>query len=204
MDITNVRFLKSSAKVVDCPDPVFPEYAFAGRSNSGKSSLINMITDRKKLAAISSIPGKTRLINHFLVNESWYLADLPGYGYARISNKIRKSFPMMIKEYLLRRQNLACLFLLIDSRHDPLKNDLEILEWLGVNRIPFVIVFTKTDKVTSSKIDNNIERYRKKLLDTWEYLPPLFKSSSVNNEGRDKILGFIEETNNVYTSGKSR
>lgn len=200
MEITDVQFVKSSPSVSGCPKPVFPEYAFAGRSNCGKSSLINMIAGKKKIASTSAVPGKTRLINHFIVDDSWYLVDLPGYGYARLPGKMRQSFPSMMKNYLLTRENLACLFLLVDCRHEPLKNDLEIMEWLGVNNIPFVIVFTKTDKLTSSGLIANIDKYGKTLLQTWERLPAFFKTSAMKNEGRDEILNFIGDTNKVFNS----
>ena len=200
MEIAEVKFIKSSPTVADCPKPVFPEYAFAGRSNSGKSSLLNMIAGRKKVASISSTPGKTRLINHFMVNDSWYMVDLPGYGYARVSGKTRQLFPVMMKEYLLNRQNLACLFLLVDCRHEPLKNDIEVMEWLGMNHIPFVIVFTKTDKLSVSGLHSKMQKYSNRLLESWETLPLLFKSSALKNEGRNEILRFIEDTNKVFNT----
>jgi GTP-binding protein len=200
MDITDVRFIKSSASVNDCPAPSYPEYAFAGRSNSGKSSLINMITDRVKLAKTSATPGKTRLINHFLVNGTWYLVDLPGYGYAKVAGSMRRTFPLLMKEYLQTRENLACLFLLVDSRHEPLSNDLAMIEWLGQNKIPFVLVFTKADKVSPAALDSNIGKYNRKMLESWESVPPVFRTSSLKHSGRAEILDFIGMTNSTYNS----
>ena len=198
MNITEVKFIKSSSDPTECPKPAFPEYAFAGRSNSGKSSLINMLVSQKKLAKVSSTPGKTRLINHFLVNGNWYLVDLPGYGYAKVAGNIRRTFPSIMKDYLIARKNLACLFLLVDSRREPLPNDLEAIEWLGVNKIPFVLVFTKADKVSANALNSHIAAYRKKMLERWESLPGIFTTSSVRNAGRDEILKFIENTNKVF------
>jgi GTP-binding protein len=198
MLITSAQFIKSSKVVNDCPKPDLPEYAFIGRSNVGKSSLINMITGVKKLAKTSTTPGKTQLINHFIINEEWYLADLPGYGYARISRETREKWEKMIRNFLLTRRNLLNTFILIDSRIEPQKSDLEFMEWLGVNGIPFTITFTKTDKLKRSEIIRNIESYKKELHERWEELPLMILTSSENKMGKDDILNFIEETNKVF------
>ncbi|HDR89064.1 MAG TPA: YihA family ribosome biogenesis GTP-binding protein [Bacteroidetes bacterium] len=195
MIIHSIRFTGSSADLAHLPPPDKPEYAFTGRSNVGKSSLINMLTGRKKLARISSTPGKTRIINHYLVNEQWYLVDLPGYGYAKTSKTNRTEWNMLLKQYLLKRPNLLSVFVLIDSRIPPQKNDLDFLEFLGMNQIPFCLVFTKTDKLSSQKLKIAIQEYKKGLLLVWETLPPWFVTSSVTRTGREEILGFIDETN---------
>lgn len=195
MHIKSATFIKSSSRYQDGPGSDKPEYAFTGRSNVGKSSLINMLTGRNKLAKTSSTPGKTKLINHFLINEQWYLVDLPGYGYAKVSKGERKMFRSIVENYLLYRENLALLFLLIDVRHKPLSNDLAFIEWLGVNGVPFALVFTKTDKLNSFQRMNNIEKYKIELFKTWEELPATFITSSVTNEGRDEILDYINQTN---------
>ena len=196
MKIKNVAFVKSSARLDQCPNADLPEYAFVGRSNVGKSSLINALTDRKKLALTSGKPGKTRLINHFIVNELWYLVDLPGYGYAKVSKKDREVFDQLIRTYLNNRLNLVCLFLLIDCRHAPLEADLEFMRWLGENAIPFVLVFTKGDKLSENKLETAINGYKEKLLEEWEELPQTFITSAENGMGKEEILGFIENTNN--------
>ncbi len=193
MVIKETQFLKSSKSVEACPSPNRPEFAFVGRSNVGKSSIINMLVGRKKLAKTSSTPGKTKLINHFLVNEEWHLVDLPGYGFARTSKKLRQELLALIYDYLLKRQNLVCLFVLIDCRHDPQQNDLSFLDWIGINHVPFVICFTKSDKLSRQKLDSNISSYQSELLKYWEYLPEIFITSSVNKTGRDEILDFIEQ-----------
>jgi GTP-binding protein len=198
MLITSAQFIKSSKVVNDCPKPDLPEYAFIGRSNVGKSSLINMITGVKKLAKTSTTPGKTQLINHFIINEEWYLADLPGYGYAKISRETREKWEKMIRNFLLTRRNLLNTFILIDSRIEPQKSDLEFMEWLGVNEIPFTITFTKTDKLKRSEIIRNIESYKKELRERWEELPLMILTSSENKMGKDDILNFIEETNKIF------
>ncbi len=185
----------SNTKVEKCPKPDKPEYAFIGRSNVGKSSLINMLVKSRSLAKISSKPGKTQLINHFLVNESWYLVDLPGYGYAQVPKTEREKWEKFVRQYILRRTNLYCLFVLVDSRHDPQPADLEFMEWLGISRIPFAIIFTKTDKLKPSELDENLARYREVLLQKWEELPPVFDTSSVSGDGREEILNFIEQVN---------
>lgn len=195
MEIKQVKFLVSNTKVEKCPKPDKPEYAFIGRSNVGKSSLINMLVKSRSMAKISSKPGKTQLINHFLVNESWYLVDLPGYGYAQVPKTEREKWEKFVRQYILRRTNLYCLFVLVDSRHDPQPADLEFMEWLGISRIPFAIIFTKTDKLKPSELDENLARYRAVLLQKWEELPPVFDTSSVSGDGREEILNFIEQVN---------
>ncbi len=189
--IKKTQFLKSSAGVDSCPVTGLPEFAFVGRSNVGKSSLINMLVGKSKMAKTSSTPGKTKLINHFLINEEWCLVDLPGYGYAKTSKKIRSELLTLIYSYLLKREDLQCLFLLIDCRLHPQQNDLKFLEWIGINHIPFVICFTKSDKLSKQKLATNIGSYTQKLLKFWEYLPEIFVVSAVNKTGRDEILGFI-------------
>ncbi len=195
MKIKSVSFVKSSAKLEQCPNDDKIEYAFVGRSNVGKSSLINLLTDKKKLALTSGNPGKTRLINHFIINNEWYLVDLPGYGYAKVSKKERSKFEGMIKNYLENRKNLTCLFLLVDIRHEPLDADLEFIQWLGKKGVPFVIVFTKSDKISNLVIEETIEKYNNILLETWEDLPRTFITSSAKKIGKEAILKFIEETN---------
>lgn len=195
MKIKSVSFVKSSAKLEQCPADNKIEYAFVGRSNVGKSSLINYLTDKKKLALTSGNPGKTRLINHFIINDSWHLVDLPGYGYAKVSKKERAKFEGMIKSYLEKRENLACLFLLIDIRHDPIEADLDFINWLGKKGVPFVLVYTKADKISAHEIDTYVNKYSNKLLETWESLPTIFITSSSQRIGKEDILSFIEETN---------
>ncbi len=197
MQIKSATFVKSSAKVSECPPTGMPEYAFVGRSNVGKSSLINMLVNRRKLAKTSVTPGRTRLINHFIINDQWYLVDLPGYGYAKVPLAQKKVFSKLINNYLLNRENLVCLFLLVDARHAPQPNDLEFMQWLGKNRIPFAIVFTKLDKLSENKQTKNIKVYKEELLKTWESLPPLFYTSAVAGIGKDELLQFIEHTNNT-------
>ncbi|NPA36987.1 MAG: YihA family ribosome biogenesis GTP-binding protein [Chlorobi bacterium] len=198
MQIKEARFIKSSQKTKDCPKPDKPEYAFIGRSNVGKSSLINMLTGRKKLAKISGTPGKTQLINHFLINNEWYLVDLPGYGYAKVSKSQRHKFGKLIEEYIFTRENLMCLFVLIDSRIPLQKSDLEFMLALGRKSIPFCIVFTKTDKLKKTTYDKHISSISDKLLEYWEELPPVFHTSSVSGKGRDEILSFIENINKKW------
>lgn len=180
-----------------CPKPVLPEYAFIGRSNVGKSSLINMLCQRKSLAKVSSTPGKTQLINHFQIDESWLLADLPGYGYAKVSKTKRTKFHNFTLDYLRNRENLMCTFVLIDSRLKPQAIDLEFFEFCGTKKIPFVIAFTKFDKLTLEEKEKNIAAYKEKLLESWNELPPIFLTSSVKSSGRDEILAFIEQTNTL-------
>lgn len=195
MEIKEAEFVISNTDVKKCPDDNRLEYAFIGRSNVGKSSLINMLTNRKGLAMTSSMPGKTVLINHFLINKEWYLVDLPGYGYAQRGKAGRESIRRIIDSYILKRETLTCLFVLIDSRHEPQKIDLEFMEWLGENGIPFVIVFTKIDKLSRSKCVGNINRYKEELLKTWEELPPVFETSSEKKLGKVEILDYIESVN---------
>ncbi len=191
MEVKTAKFLMSNSKVEQCPEPNLPEFAFIGRSNVGKSSLINMITNHKKLAKTSARPGKTQLINHFVINDNWYLVDLPGYGYAKVSKTQRNKFQAYISDYILKRQNLYCLFVLVDSRHEPQKIDLEFIEWLGEKEIPFSIIFTKADKLGKNKIASNVAFYRKQLLKQWEELPPLIVSSSETGMGKEEILDYI-------------
>jgi len=193
--IREVEFVKSSPDYKGCPSGGLPEYAFVGRSNVGKSSLINFLTGQKKLAKTSNAPGRTRLINHFKVNNSWYLVDLPGYGYAKIAKKDREKFSELIINYLLYRKELTCLFLLIDIRHAPLEIDVEFIRWLGKNRVPFAICFTKTDKLSNPKVESNFATYRSLLLKEWEKLPTVFFTSVPGKKGRDEILKFISDTN---------
>jgi GTP-binding protein len=195
MIIKSSIFIKSSRTVGQCPKGNKPEYAFIGRSNVGKSSLINFLTNRKKLAKTSSTPGKTLLINHFLVNDEWYLVDLPGYGYARTGKSQRKQLSKIIADYISRRQNLSCLFLLLDARHEAQEIDRVFIEWLGKHDVPFALVFTKTDKISLSHFEKNKGKYEKLLMDTWEELPPIFDASVKKKTGRDEILDFIEEAN---------
>jgi GTP-binding protein len=193
--IKDVQFIKSSPDVKSCPDTEIPEYAFVGRSNVGKSSLINYLTNKIKLAKTSGDPGRTRLINHFLVNDSWHIVDLPGYGYAKVAKTERAKFLQIIYSYLLNRKSLVCLFLLIDSRHDPQTNDLQFMRWLGEKMIPFVICFTKTDKLSSSQLLKSITTYKQTLLKEWESLPQIFCTSTTQDRGKTEILNFIEATN---------
>ena len=195
MVIKTAEFVKSSGKWQDCPEPNLPEYAFIGRSNVGKSFLINAMMNHKDLAKTSQTPGKTQLINHFLVNESWYLTDLPGYGYARVSKSLRKDFENLITNYILNRKNLVNLFVLVDSRHTPQKIDLEFIEWCGENGIPFSIVFTKADKLKPNAAISNVENYQAELLKTWEDLPETYVTSAEKKVGTDEILNFISKTN---------
>lgn len=195
MVIKTAEFVKSSGKWQDCPEPNLPEYAFIGRSNVGKSSLINAMMNHKDLAKTSQTPGKTQLINHFLVNENWYLTDLPGYGYARVSKSLRKDFEKLITNYILNRKNMVNLFVLVDSRHTPQKIDLEFIEWCGENGIPFSIVFTKADKLKPNAAISNVENYQAELLKTWEDLPETYVTSAEKKEGTDEILNFISKTN---------
>jgi len=194
MIIKKARFIKSSIRTEDCPDDPFPEYAFIGRSNVGKSSLINMLCNRTKLAKISSTPGKTQLINHFLINGAWYLVDLPGYGYAKMPEQERQKMTRMIRGYILNSERLVSLFLLIDSRLEMQKADREFLQFLGENQVPFVLVFTKTDKVLQYKLSRNIENYKAALLENWESLPDIFQTSALKKTGRIEILEFIDRT----------
>jgi len=195
MEIKSAEFTISSSRADMCPKSDIPEYAFIGRSNVGKSSLINMLTKKPKLAMTSSTPGKTLLINHFLINKEWYLVDLPGYGFALRGKKMMEKIKNLIEYYVLEREQLTCLFVLIDSRHEPQKIDLEFIEWLGENGIPFAIIFTKADKQTVGKTRQNVNNYLNKLKEQWEELPPHFISSSENGTGRQEILDYIESIN---------
>ncbi|MCT4601944.1 MAG: ribosome biogenesis GTP-binding protein YihA/YsxC [Marinifilum sp.] len=194
MNITAAEFVMSNSDVKKCPKPDKPEYAFIGRSNVGKSSLINMLTNNKNLAKISSKPGKTQLVNHFLINKDWYLVDLPGYGFAKVAKNTRQRFSRLIFKYIESRPNLINLFVLVDSRHEPQAKDTEFMEWLGINGIPFSIIFTKADKLTKRKLNESIETYKKVMLESWEEMPPYFISSSSSGLGKDEILNYIEET----------
>lgn len=195
MNISNARFVTSSPNVEKCPESNLHEYAFIGRSNVGKSSLINMLTGNKSLAMTSSTPGKTMLINHFVVDDAWYIVDLPGYGYARRSKDDRRRLEGMIKNYILNRRQMTCLFLLIDGRHLPQTIDIEFMNWLGENGIPFAIVFTKLDKMTSNAAKVVTTKYCETLKQYWEELPPIFRTSSVDRRGRFEILDYIEQLN---------
>lgn len=197
MIINTARFLISNSDPAKCPTDRKHEYAFIGRSNVGKSSLINMLTNRNDLAKTSSTPGKTMLINHFIVNDEWYIVDLPGYGYARRSKEDRVKLEKMIKNYIATREEMTNLFLLIDSRHKPQKIDLDFMSWLGENGIPFSIVFTKLDKLTSTAAKKQIASYCETLLEQWDELPPIFKTSSEDRRGREAILDYIEEMNRL-------
>ncbi|MCQ2350393.1 MAG: ribosome biogenesis GTP-binding protein YihA/YsxC [Paludibacteraceae bacterium] len=197
MIIKSAIFIKSSPKVGDCPKSNLPEYAFIGRSNVGKSSLINMLVGKKGLALTGSTPGKTLLINHFLVNDNWHLVDLPGYGFAQRGKRQREELRRMIEGYIMEREQLANLFVLVDSRLEPQKIDIEFITWLGENGIPFSIVFTKTDKLTKTALNTNIGNYKERLKEDWETLPPIFLSSSVTTDGRDEILDYIEKVNTL-------
>jgi GTP-binding protein len=193
--IKSAEFISSSPNVSLCPKEPIPEYAFIGRSNVGKSSLINMLVERKKLAKTSSSPGKTRLINHFRINSEWFLADLPGYGYAKVSKKERESFARMIEEYGSLRSNLVCFFVLVDARIPPQQLDLDFMEWLGDSRLPFVIALTKVDKVTQKEKSKHLKELKEALSEEWEELPVIFETSAKYGTGRDEILQFILDTN---------
>lgn len=202
MPIKTAKFFVSSQKISQCPKPNLPEYAFIGRSNVGKSSLINMLTGHKDLAKTSSTPGKTKLINHFIINESWYLVDLPGYGFAKLSKSIKEKWQKMIEDYLSYRENLMCIFVLIDSRLEPQKIDLQFIEWLGTNQIPFSIVFTKTDKISENQLAKSVDLFKTKLSEQWEELPEMFYSSSKNSNGKEQIISYIESTLTLFEAVK--
>lgn len=195
MQIKSAEFLISNSRADMCPDSNFPEYAFIGRSNVGKSSLINMLTSRKALAMTSSTPGKTMLINHFVINKEWYLVDLPGYGYAKRSKQDVEKLKNLIDHYVLDREQLTCLFVLIDSRLAPQKNDLEFIRFLGENGVPFALIFTKADKPKKGALKQNVEVFLNTLAEEWEELPPHFVTSSDTGMGRDELLKYIEEIN---------
>ncbi|MDA0779908.1 MAG: ribosome biogenesis GTP-binding protein YihA/YsxC [Bacteroidetes bacterium] len=193
MRIKNARFVVSNSRVAQCPNTNLPEFAFIGRSNVGKSSLINMLTDRKKLAKTSGRPGKTQLINHFLINENWHLVDLPGYGYARVSKKNKKTFQQYITDYFLERKQLVNAFVLVDIRHEPQPIDVEFMEWMGTQQIPFAIIFTKADKLSERVIETTVTAYLNTLLEgAWVEAPPHFVTSSTSRLGKDAVLAYIE------------
>lgn len=195
MEIKSAEFVISNTDVRKCPEGTRPEYAFIGRSNVGKSSLINMLTARKGLAMTSQKPGKTLLINHFLINKEWFLIDLPGYGFAQRGKEGRENIRRIIESYVLQRPQLTCLFVLLDCRHEPQKIDLEFMEWLGENEVPFAIIFTKIDKISRGRLTENLNKYKERLLETWEELPPILLSSSETKDGREEILDYIQSIN---------
>ena len=201
MEIKTAEFTLSAPMVTMCPQDTKPEYAFIGRSNVGKSSLINMLTNNRKLAKTSSTPGKTLLINHFIINKEWYLVDLPGYGFAKRSKKEIDKLDQMIRGYILQRDQLVNVFVLVDVRLEPQKIDLEFIEWLGLSSVPFAIVFTKADKLTANKARQAVEAYKQKLLETWEELPPIFMTSAERKEGREEVLQYIDEINQSLKNG---
>jgi GTP-binding protein len=198
MEVRKAVFVKSAEKIIDCPKPDKPEYAFIGRSNVGKSSLINMLVSKPNLARVSANPGKTITINHYIINDNWFLVDLPGYGYARRSKTMRGEWEHSLEEYLKERENLQCLLVLIDSRIDPQDSDLEFLNFLGNLEVPFSIVFTKIDKLNQSMRAKNMKAFTDEVLKNWEVLPPVFQTSAVEKKGRDKILKYIEEVNGQF------
>lgn len=195
MEINTAEFTLSAPRESMCPKDNRIEYAFIGRSNVGKSSLINMLCGKKKLAKTSAMPGKTLLINHFIINREWYLVDLPGYGYAKRSKTEKARLEQMISGYILQRKQLACVFVLVDVRHEPQQIDLEFINWLGASGIPFAIVFTKADKLSAGKVAGNVEAYKAKLTETWEELPPIFITSSETRVGKEELLGYIDSVN---------
>ena len=197
-EIFKAEFLTSSPDLASCPPGKLPEYAFIGRSNVGKSSLINMLTGVKGLAKISQTPGKTRLINHFVVNDKWYLVDLPGYGYAKISQKERQRWKKMIHVYLLKRESLVCTFILIDARLEPQKIDLDFMAWMGESQIPFALAFTKTDKLSKRKLEESLDTYTRHLAGSWEEIPPLFITSARTARGKQELLKYIDLNNKLY------
>ncbi|WP_224998187.1 ribosome biogenesis GTP-binding protein YihA/YsxC [Cesiribacter sp. SM1] len=194
----DAQFIISNSTVAGCPPPTLPEYAFIGRSNVGKSSLINMMVGNKKLAKTSGTPGKTQLINHFIIEQQWYLVDLPGYGFAKVSKTQRASWTKMIKDYLEQRQNLLCLFVLLDVRLEPQKIDLEFMQWIGKNGLPFAMVFTKSDKLSGSKVDQHVAAYKRSMLKDWAELPPYFVTSSETGKGREELVDFIRQLNRDF------
>jgi GTP-binding protein len=201
MNNRRAAFVISAADVTGCPQPRLPEYAFFGRSNVGKSSLINMITGVKNLARTSATPGKTQLLNYYMVDEdTWYLVDLPGYGYAKVSKKSRRNWEKIIREYLVQRTSLIYTFILVDTRHDPQASDLELINWMGEQGLPFCLVFTKADKISRKAVKRNVEVYKNVLSENWEELPPVFITSSHSGEGKAEINSFIEHCNTEYAS----
>lgn len=199
MKIKTISFEKSSQSISQCIETALPEFAFIGRSNVGKSSLINMLANRRSLAKVSGVPGKTQLINHFLVNENWYLVDLPGYGWAKVSLKIKESWEKNINNYLLLRENLYCVFVLVDVRHEPQKNDIHFMSWLADNEVPFMVVFTKADKLSKNKIGTALAKYRKSMKQHWDVMPEFICTSSETGEGKEELLDTIE---NILTQIK--
>ena len=195
MKIKSAEFVISNSDVSKCPETKLPEYAFIGRSNVGKSSLINALTNRKDLAKTSGRPGKTQLINHFLINQSWFLVDLPGYGYARVSKSAKKTFQKFITQYFEKREQMLCAFVLIDSRHKPQAIDMEFMTWLGEHQIPFCIIFTKADKLKPKALERNIQNYQEEMLQVWEEMPQYFVTSSANGLGSEEVLGYIQNIN---------
>jgi GTP-binding protein len=196
MKIKSAVFEISNSDVSKCPKERIPEYAFIGRSNVGKSSLINMLTDRRKLAKTSGTPGKTQLINHFKINDNWFLVDLPGYGYARVSKKVKRTFQSFIKNYFTQRETLICSFVLIDTRHEPQRIDMDFMQFLGENQIPFCIIFTKSDKLPPAVLKRNVEAYKEKLMaDSWDIFPDYFVTSATSKEGKDSVLEYIDKIN---------
>ncbi|MEN7546797.1 ribosome biogenesis GTP-binding protein YihA/YsxC [Rapidithrix thailandica] len=191
--VTSAEFVISNQDYKKCPKPTLPEFAFIGRSNVGKSSLINALTQRTKLAKISGKPGKTQLINHFIINDQWYLVDLPGYGWAQVSKTQREKFQQRILDYIENRESLVCTFVLVDIRHEPQKIDLEFMEWMGVNGLPFMVVFTKADKLTPNKIQQSLSSYRKTVLKTWEEMPPYVVTSSLKKDGLEDLWDKVQE-----------
>jgi GTP-binding protein len=198
MKIKSAEFVISNSDVEKCPDSSLPEYAFIGRSNVGKSSLINMLTGRKSLAKTSGRPGKTQLINHFLINKEWHLVDLPGYGYARVSKSIKKTFQKFITQYFEHRRQMLCAFVLIDSRHEPQAIDLEFMEWLGEHQIPFCIIFTKADKLKPKALERNVEHYKARMLETWLEMPQYFITSAESGVGQEEVLEYIDSINSQF------
>lgn len=204
MKIKSANFVISNTDVAKCPQELLPEYAFIGRSNVGKSSLINMLTGRKSLAKTSGRPGKTQLINHFKINENWFLVDLPGYGYAKVSKKSKKTFQKYITDYFSQRRQLVCAFVLVDIRHDPQKIDMEFMEWMGQNAVPFCIIFTKADKLKPKALERQVADYIEKMLTgIWEEAPQYFVTSSTKGIGRDEVLSFIEKINSDFKKSTS-
>lgn len=195
MKIKNAEFVISNSSVAKCPDSKLPEYAFIGRSNVGKSSLINMLTGRKSLAKTSATPGKTQLINHFLINENWHLVDLPGYGYAKVSKSTKNTFQKFITAYFEKREQMICAFVLVDSRHSPQKIDMEFMQWLGEHQVPFCIIFTKADKLKSKELELKLENYEAEMLKTWVEMPQYFVTSASTGLGQEEILDYIEDIN---------
>ena len=202
MKIKSAEFIVSNSEVSKCPNTRLPEYAFIGRSNVGKSSLINTLTNRKDLAKTSGRPGKTQLINHFLINESWYIVDLPGYGYARVSKSAKKTFQKFITAYFEQREQMLCAFVLIDSRHKPQPIDLEFMQYLGEKEIPFCIIFTKADKMKPKALERNINDYQAKMLETWTVMPQYFVTSSSSGTGKEEVLDYIQSINENFLPHK--